>query len=156
MSYANYGPNFRFQSVANLLVADIQIPIVADGAAQTVTPLIQTAGGVEIPLVLGEGTWMVTARAAQNVDNGAHTYQYIQCRLQNPAGGADIADCAAISGSDILNGNAQEVYHQCTGFLTVLPNATVSLTLRCYVTGNSAIVRFTSPYAVIQAIKISA
>lgn len=156
MSFANFGPTFRSQVVDNLLVADIAIPVVLDGAAQTVTTLIRTAVGVEIPLVLGEGTWAVQARAAQNVANGAATYQYIQCSLDNTAGGPVIAACAAVSGSAILNGNNQEIYHSCSGFVTVLPNATLSLVLRCHLTGNSAIVAFTSGYAQIQATKLSA
>ena len=155
MSVANYGSAFRSQVVSNALAADIIIPVVGDGVAQTMTPLIQTDGGVEIPLVLGEGTWAVQARAAQNVENGAATYQYIQCRLVNVAGGGDIADCPAITGSAIVNGANQEVYHQCAGFVTIAPGATLTLALRCYVTGNSLQLRFTSPYANITATKIS-
>ena len=167
MSYANYGPTFRTQTVANLLVADITIAPVGDGVAQSVANLIQTAAGAEIPLVLGEGTWAVSARAYQNVNNGAETYQYIQCLLEDLATVPPppyppalpvppIAACPAISGSDILNGDNQFVWHQCSGFVTIAPGATRSLVFRCYATGNTAIVLFTTGYAQIVATKISA
>jgi hypothetical protein len=167
MSFANYGPTFRTQTVANLLVGNIEIAPVLAGDPQSVANLIQTAAGAEIPLVLGEGTWAVSARAYQNVNNGAETYQYIQCLLEDlatvppppypPAVPVPpIAACPAISGSDILNGDNQFVWHQCSGFVTIAPGATRSLVFRCYATGNTAIVLFTPGYAQITATKISA
>jgi hypothetical protein len=154
MSVANYGATFRSQVVSNL-VGDINIAIVADGAAQTVTPLIQNAGAVEIPLVLGEGTWAVQARAAQNPANAANTYQYLQCRLDNLAGGQPVAVAPAVFGADSTNGSNIEIYYSCAGFVTVAPGATLSLVFRAYVTGNSAAVSFTGGYANIQATKLS-
>ena len=167
MSYANYGPTFRTQTVANLLVANITIPVVADGDPQDVANLIQTAAGAEIPLVLGEGTWTVSARAYQNVNDAPAAYQYIQCLLEDLATVPPppyppalpvppIAACPAISGSDIVNGAEQFVWHQCSGFVTVAPGATRSLVFRCYATGNTEIVLFTPGYAQITATKISA
>ena len=157
MSVQNYGATFRTQSVENQLVADIAIAPVLDGDPQTVTALIQTAAAAEIPLVLGEGTWMVSARASQNLNNGAATYQYVQCLLENSVVvGPPVAACAAITGSDILNGANQEIYHHCSGFVTIFPGTTLSLVFRCYVTGSTQIIDFTTGYAQIVATKISA
>ncbi len=157
MSYANYGPTFRSQTVSNL-VGDINIAVPGGVApfAETVTPLIQTVGAVEIPLVLGEGTWAVQARAAMNPANAAGTYQFIQCRLENVVGGAIVASSFSVFGADVLDGHNMELYYLCTGFVTVAPGATLSLAYRAHVTANSAIVNFTGGYANITATKISA
>ena len=154
MSVANYGSAFRSQSVSNL-VGDINIPIVVDGGAEVITPLIQNASAVEIPLVLGEGTWAVQARAAMNPGNAAATYQFIQCRLENTAGGAVVASSFSVFGADVLDGHNMELYYLCSGFVTVAPGATLSLAYRAHNTGNSAIINFTGGYANIQATKLS-
>jgi hypothetical protein len=161
MSYANYGPTFRTQSVANLAGA-ITVPATAPGPApaEVVTALIKSAAGAllvnEIPLVLQEGTYIVSARAAQNLENGAGTYQYIQCRLENTAGGADIADGPVQVGADVLDGHNIEIYHQCSAIVTVAPGATLSMAYRVHITGNSLQVVFSGGYAAIEATKISA
>lgn len=156
MSYANYGPTFRSQTVSNL-VGDINIAVPAGAPpfAETITPLIQTVGAAEIPLVLGEGTWAVQARAAMNPANGAATYQFIQCRLENIAGGV-VASSFSVFGADVLDGHNMELYHLCTGIVTVAPGATLSLGYRAHVTANTAIVNFTGGYANITATKLSA
>ncbi len=157
MSYANYGPTLRSQTVSNLN-GQIDIPVaVGDPPVQTVTPLIQAVGGVETPLVLGEGTWLVSARAAQNPANAPATYNYIQCLLVDAAaGGAVLASSQAVFGADVLDGHNIEIYYQCDTFLTIAPGATRSLYLKAFVTGNSAIVSFSGGFANIAATKISA
>lgn len=155
MSVANYGSAFRSQSVSNL-VGDINIAIAAGAPPpEVVTPLIQTLGAVEIPLVLGEGTWAVQARAAMNPGNAAATYQFIQCRLENTAGGAVVASSFSVFGADVLDGHNMELYYQCTGVVTIAPGATLSLAYRAHTTGNSAIISFSGGYANITATKIS-
>nr|WPF46872.1 MAG: hypothetical protein [Lake Baikal virophage 15] len=153
MSVANFGPNYRVQSVANLLVADIVVPITADGAATVVTPLIQTAAGAEIPLVLGEGVWALTARVAINTGNAAGTYQLIQGTLYQ--GAALVAHCPMAFGGDILNGANQELYGSVAYFATVAPGATASFTWRLRSTGNSIALDVTAGYANIVATKLS-
>lgn len=155
MSVANYGSTFRSQSVANL-VGDIAIPIAAGAPPpEVITPLIQTAGAVEIPLVLGEGTWAVQARAAMNPANAAGTYQFIQCRLENTIGGAIVASSFSVFGGDVLDGHNMELYYQCTGVVTIAAGATLSLAYRAHTTGNSQIITFSGGYAQITATKLS-
>jgi hypothetical protein len=154
MSYANYGPTFRTQSVTNLIGA-INIPIVADGGAVTVTPLLKTVGNVEIPIVLGEGTWAVQAKAAMNPSNAAGTYQYIQCRLVGN-GGEILTSSAPIFGADCLNGTNIDLYFDCTSVVFVAPGVVKTIVYRAYVTGNTEIVNFIADYSNITATKLSA
>jgi hypothetical protein len=154
MSFANYGPGFRVQSVSNLLVADIAVPITADGAATVVTPLIQTAAGAEIPLVLGEGVWAITARCAINTPNAAGTYQLIQATLYQ--GGNIVATSPMAFGAAILDGRNQELYGSAAYFATVAPGATASFTWRLRSTGNSIALDVTAGYSNVVATKLSA
>ncbi len=154
MSFANYSPGFRVQSVTNLLVADIAVPITADGAATVVTPLIQTASGAEIPLVLGEGVWALTARCAINPANAANTYQLIQASLYQ--GASLVAHCPMAFGGAIANGANQELYGFTSYFVTIPPGATASFTWRLRSTGNSAAIDVTAGYSNIVAHKLSA
>ena len=153
MSVANYGPTFRSQTVSNLLVADIVVPITADNAAIVVTPLIQTAAGAEIPLVLGEGVWAITARCAINPANAANTYQYIQSVLF--VGGNLVAGSAPVFGGDVLGATNVELYLSLTYILDVPAGANRSLTYRLRNNGNSAAIDVTAGYSNIVATKLS-
>jgi hypothetical protein len=153
MSVANFGPNYRVQSVTNLLVADIVVPITADGAAEVVTPLIQTAGGAEIPLVLGEGVWALTARCNINPANAANTYQLIQSNLYQGAG--IVATCPLACGGAITNGSNTTWYSSLAHFVTIAPGATASFTYRLRSTGNSAAIDVINGYSNIVATKLS-
>ncbi len=154
MSVANFGPTFRIQSVDNLFAADIAVPITADGAAVVQTPLIQTALGAEIPLVIGEGTWAITARCAINPANAANTYQYIQSVLF--VGGNLVAGSAPVFGADVTNAAGVEFYLSLSYILEVQSGATRSLTYRLRSNGNSAAIDVTQGYSNIVATKLSA
>ena len=153
MSVANYGPSFREQSVANLLVADIVVPITADNAPVVVTPLIQTAAGAEIPLVLGEGVWAITARCAINPANAANTYQYIQSALY--VGGNLVAGSAPVFGGAVLGAGGVELFLSLSYILDVPAGANRSLTYRLLNNGNSAAFDVTTGYSNIVATKLS-
>jgi hypothetical protein len=153
MSVANFGPKYRVQSVSNLTPGDIVVPITADGDATLDTPLIQTAVGAEIPLVLGEGVWALTARVAINTPNAPGTYQLIQATLYE--GASLVATCPMAFGGDILNGNNQELYGSIAHFATIAPGATASFTWRLRSTGNSIALAVSSGYPNLVATKLS-
>ena len=153
MSVANFGPNYRVQSVTNLLVADIVIPLDGAGAAEVVTPLIQTAAGVEIPLVLGEGVWALTARCQINPANAANTYGLIQSNLYQDAG--IVAVCPLACGADVLGGANQLWYTSLSHFVTIAPGATASFTFRLRTISNSAAIDVVTGYSNIVATKLS-
>jgi hypothetical protein len=136
MSVANFGPSFRQQSVANLLAADIVIPTTANGAAAVVTPLIQTAAGAEIPLVLGEGVWSITAKCAVNPNNGAETYQYFQSLLFEA--GNIVAATAPVFGADVLDATNVGLILSLSYTLYVPHGQSRSMTYRFRSTGNPA------------------
>jgi hypothetical protein len=142
MSVANFGPNYRVQSVTNLLVADIVVPITADGAAEVMTPLIQTAAGAEIPLVLGEGVWALTAKCVINPANAAETYQLIQANLFQDA--VIVATSPLACGGAIISGANTLWYNSLSHFVTIAPGATASFTFRLRSTGNSAAIDVTA------------
>ncbi len=154
MSVANFGPTFREQSVTNLLVADIVVAVVADNAAVVQTPLIQTALGAELPLVIGEGVWAITARCAINPANAAETYQYIQSVLF--VGGNLVAASAPVFGGAVLGAANVELYLSLTYILDVPSGANRSLTYRLRNNGNSAAITVTTGYSNIVATKLSA
>jgi hypothetical protein len=153
MSVANFGATFREQSVTNLLVADIVVPITANNAALVVTNLIQTADGAEIPLVLGEGVWAITARCAINPANAANTYQYIQSVLF--VGGNLVAGSAPVFGGAVAGATNVELYLSLTYILDVPSGANRSLTYRLRSNGNSAAFDVTAGYSNIVATKLS-
>ena len=161
MSYANYGPDLRVQTVANLAVAppagNLQpIAQVALGAPATVTALIKTAAGGllllnEIPLVLGAGTWAITAFVALNMVNAAAQYELIQADLVQNA--STVASCVLACGADILNGNNVELEGSVSYIATIA--APTSFYWRLRVTGNTEDIVITGGSPNIKATKLS-
>ena len=156
MSYANFGPDFRVQSVDNLFGANIVVPITANNAAIVETPLIQTvAGGIEIPLVLGEGVWAITARCLINPVDGAETYQYIQSVLYS--GGNIVAASAPVLGASVAGAQNVELYLSLTYFMTIGAGVNRSLSYRLRSNGNPArTIPVVAGYSQIVAHKLSA
>jgi len=153
MSYANYGPTYETVSVTNLF-GDIDVPITADGAVPVTTNLIATAGGVEIPLVLTQGTWSVSSRAVWNPGNAGSTYQYIQCVVLVD-GIINSILSGSVIGADLLSGASINVFMSTSFIITVPAGGSVLLNLRSLVSGNAAIVQFTGGFSNIVATKLS-
>ena len=155
MSYANFGPDFRVQSVDNLFGANIIVPVTANNAAIVETPLIQTLGGVEIPLVLGEGVWAITARCLINPFDGAETYQYIQSVLYS--GANIVASSAPVLGASVAGAANVEFYFSLTYFMTIPAGVNRILTYRLRSNGNPArTIPVVAGYSQIVAHKLSA
>lgn len=150
MSYANYGPDLRVQSIVNLSGADIVIAA-AIGNVVTTTPLIQTAGLVEAPLVLGAGTWAITARVALNMFNGASLYDLIEADLFQNA--SQVAACPIACGASVVDGTNYELYGSVSYIVTL--GAVTSFYWRLRTAGNVEIFRATAGYPHIVATKLS-
>jgi hypothetical protein len=100
MSVANFGPTFPVVAISNALVARIQIPTTAAGSALVNVNLIQTAAGVEIPLVLGPGVWVLRSRCFfEPLAAGAMGVQYAQAYIENLTTNDIIASSSAITGA---------------------------------------------------------
>ena len=134
MSYANFSPTYREQSVVNLFAANISVPATANGAAIVETPLIQTALAAEIPLVLGEGVWVVNARTMINPFDGAETYQYMQSVLYEDANIR--AASAPVFGASVVSAANVDLYFSVSHILVVPAGETRSLTYRLRSNGN--------------------
>lgn len=151
MSYANFGPTFLKLSVQNLTEDDIVIPIDLT-AAVTDTPLIQTADFEEIPLVLGAGTWAITARVALNMYNGAGSYDQIQADLLQNA--SIVATCPMACGAVVVNGTNQSSFGS-VSYIVSLTASSTPFYWRLRTAGNSRAIDVTSGYPHIVATKLS-
>lgn len=164
MSFANYGPDLRVQSVITEVLGDNVIAIVANGAAETLTALVKSADtpllADEIPLVLGEGTWFISARFALNPFNGAANYQLAQASLYrnyDPAfPPAPIATCPIAFAGAGANGAGGTFFGNTSIVQTIAPGATASFNWYLRTTGNSQVITVIGNYANIVATKLSA
>lgn len=163
MSFANYGPTLRVQSVITEVLGNNLVAIVADGAPETLTALVKSADtpllADEIPLVLGEGTWFITARFALNPSNGAETYQMLQASLYrnyDPAfPPAPIATCPIAFAGSGLNGAGATLFGNVSIMQTIAPGVTSSFNWYLRTTGNSAAINIIGNYSNIVATKLS-
>ncbi len=154
MSYANFGPDYRVQSVGNL-AAGLEFPVTALDAALASLNLLQIAGGgAEIPLVLAEGTYVIEAVALLNPANAAGTIQYMQCQVVGTAGGL-YGVSTAIFGADIL-GATNVTIPFIVSAVVVVPPAGLSLAYRCTGNGVPAVQPFINGQTFLRATKISA
>lgn len=100
MSYANFGPTYPSKVVVNALAARIPIPVSLAGDGLVNVNLIQTAAGVEIPLVLAPGVYHLRSRAFfEPLAAGAMGIQYAQGYLINLTSNDIIATSSSISGA---------------------------------------------------------
>ena len=101
MSVANFGLQFSPFSttdVPSLLVADIVVPIVGDGAAPTSTVIVRTAANAALNLVVGPGSYYVKCSSRMRPAAAGHI-DYAQIQLNNLTTGSMQAASGFISGT---------------------------------------------------------
>lgn len=137
MSFANYGPTYRDQLIAND-VGNVAVPVVADGAALVDVEIIQTAGALAKRLVLGEGVWVLNARAVFNPVDAGGTILFAQASIVNFTNGNTLASSASIYGSASPDSTHIGVAMTASTIVTIAPGATLNLAWLLRVTGNPA------------------
>jgi hypothetical protein len=107
MSYANFGPTYRSESVVNQEVAAVAIPTSLVNAAIVTTNLIRLADGItEIQLTLPAGEYIFRGKCFLSLPAGAVDVQYAQAVLINLTTNDIIASSAAITGASFAGGQA--------------------------------------------------
>ncbi len=137
MSYANYGPTYRDQLIAND-VGNVAVPAVANGAALVEVEIVQTAGAAAKRLVLGEGVWVLNARAFFNPADAGGVILFAQASIVNFTTGNTLASSASIYGSNSADSTHIAVGMTASTIVVVAAGATLNLAWLLRVTGNPA------------------
>jgi hypothetical protein len=155
MSVANFAFESRTQTISNLNGV-ITTAITAPGAAVVTTNLIQAAGGAEIPLVLGEGKWLITMRAAAAPIVAASDIIYSQVFVFDLAVlGSPVCVSGPIVGAKLANGTNTEYYFTANGLEIVPPGTTRSLVVRARTTGNTGLISYDNDFTRLTATKVA-
>jgi hypothetical protein len=125
-------------TVATLFVGNIVLPIVADGGALVVSPILLTAAGAPLYFeVTPYSVWNLDYSAGTNAENAAATYLFTSLRLQTD-GGVTVAENMQQCGAVLPDGHNISFFFQNSYVFTNNTANSVLLTLTLPHTGNSA------------------